>query len=48
MKKLVERSEVIKDFQQIDLSDKSAKTANTSTVIARKWPFKRPKAIGNV
>jgi len=39
---MVDHSEVITDFP-MDSSGKSAKTPNTSTVIVRKWIFKRPK-----
>ncbi len=43
---MVEHSELVQDFP-MGASDKSAKTPNTSTVIARKWLFKRAKAVEN-
>jgi hypothetical protein len=39
---MVDHSEVIKDFP-LDSSDQDANTSNSSTMIARKWLFKRPK-----
>lgn len=44
---MVGHSEVIQDFEA-GTADKAIKKTDTSTVIARKWLFKRPKASGNL